>query len=529
MVDLGILESGSFVQQILVLDEIEKSGDKAYAPPLVALLARENLDESLRQAVTDTLQSVLAKNPDLVVETIEGPPSPALWSAIQLVGRKRLESARAPLAALAARTTDSPLLVDILSALGEVADHSVLHVFRDCARLPDPFVAALSIRQLGAMADRDSLPFVKELLIIAEGDEVYEDCSLASAAAVEALNSFGDAEALDALVCKIHHRNPTIRRLIHEILVTRGEAVVDTLGSFLEAGDTDEKIMAVALLGQIRSPRGVELILSALDRGKLDDINVRFAVYDAFGNIPSLKTMICLVDGLSESDEMTLVAVASSLNRILNPGVIMKVRGALTAPGDHADKVARAIVGAGALELFKAVYTDEQSASVLVRNLLAVKDCEARETFAAALEEIGGEKALADAALLRGVVCEAKRRRILAVDDSRSILMFYRAALAELGYEVVTAEHGKAALMVLAFDTAFDLIITDMNMPEMNGIEFTRNVRENMLVAHLPVLMATTESDQSQVELATRAGVSGYIVKPIKPQALEEALRSALG
>lgn len=528
MIDLALLENGTFVQKIIALDEIEKSGDPSATLPLIALLGKEGQDDSVRQALSDTIRALLAKNTSQIAPILADPASPALKIAVQLVGLLRLEAARGALAALIP-ALEGDMLVEAIFSLGHISDASALEIFRRYATSADPFVASASIRQLGRLGDFASVPMLREMLGAAESDAAYEVCSLSTASVVEALTTLGEGEAQAALIEKIHHRNPTVRRLIHATMIERGEKVVEPIAKFFDAGDNDEKVMAAFLLGQIKAPKGAELILSAFDKGKLNDPNVRFSVYDAFGNMPSLKTMICLVDGLNESDEMTLVAVASSLNRMVNPGVAAKISGVLTQGGPTGERVARAIIAAQATELFKAAYAVAPAAKALGDQLELSRDPAIRETFLATLGEIGGEAANADIARLTAKVEEAQKKRILAVDDSRSILMFYRAMLSDMGFEVVTAENGKLALDVLESDPAFDLVITDMNMPEMNGIELTRKVRESMFTETIPVVMATTESDKSQIELADHAGVTGYLVKPIKPDSLKATLDKMLG
>lgn len=523
MIDFDILEKGSFVQRILLLDQVEKEGDAAHIPPLTALYGKESLDESLRQALGDTLRAVLAKNPSAIIEILENSEGPELKMAIQLASQLALAGSADPLSRLALKLPPGEELILVYSALGKVAKESAAGIFRKGAISSDPFLASEAILQLGELKDNASSGLLSKILDDAESEEKYEYCSLATASAIEALAKLTEPEAINSLVRKIHHRNPTVRTLIHAVLVERGESVIEQVGAFMRDGDTDEKIMAAGLLGLIGSPRGAQIMLSAMDTGQLTDQNVRLAVYDAFGSMPSLKTMICLVDGLDETDEMTLVSVVTSLNRMINPGLAAKVGSILAAGQKKGKAVARAIISAHALETFKAVYNDPEASRTIMEQLCASNNQEARGLFAGALKEIGGERANSDAKLVLGYKTEGNaKKRVLAVDDSRSIILFYKTVLAELGLEVVTAEHGKAALGVMGASPAFDLVITDMNMPEMNGIELTRKIRENPFFDSIPVVMASTETDESQKIMADRAGVNGYLVKPIKPEDLEK-------
>jgi len=123
---------------------------------------------------------------------------------------------------------------------------------------------------------------------------------------------------------------------------------------------------------------------------------------------------------------------------------------------------------------------------------------------------------------------DAGRRRVLAVDDSKAMLAFYRSALPRLGLAATTADNGQAAWDILETSDPFDCIVADMNMPVMDGIELTRLVRGDMAHAATPILMATTESTGEQVELALRAGVTGFLKKPFTAEALAAELSRLL-
>ena len=105
---------------------------------------------------------------------------------------------------------------------------------------------------------------------------------------------------------------------------------------------------------------------------------------------------------------------------------------------------------------------------------------------------------------------------------------FYRSAGSGLGFEVVTAENGKDALTHLDFGTHFDVIIVDMNMPVMDGIEFTEKARSMEDYARIPIVMATTESTKSQAVLARNAGVTTFLKKPFTADVLHHKIKHVL-
>ena len=109
--------------------------------------------------------------------------------------------------------------------------------------------------------------------------------------------------------------------------------------------------------------------------------------------------------------------------------------------------------------------------------------------------------------------------RVLTVDDSRTILAMLHHTLSNAGFEVLQAEDGKQGLDVL-MTQAVDVVITDINMPVMDGIEFIRHVRATGQHQSLPILILTTETSQDKRDQGKAAGGTGWIVKPFDPEKL---------
>lgn len=115
-------------------------------------------------------------------------------------------------------------------------------------------------------------------------------------------------------------------------------------------------------------------------------------------------------------------------------------------------------------------------------------------------------------------------KTILTVDDSRTMRDMLMLALSNAGYSVLQAVDGVDGLEVLQ-NAAPDVIITDINMPRMDGFGFIEGVRGSARHRAVPILVLTTESDASKKDRARRAGATGWIVKPFDPVKLVEAIR----
>ncbi len=108
----------------------------------------------------------------------------------------------------------------------------------------------------------------------------------------------------------------------------------------------------------------------------------------------------------------------------------------------------------------------------------------------------------------------AYMKTIFLVDDSATILLSISGILSKAGYATEKASNGEEALRKLQSGLKIDLLITDLNMPGMNGIELIKEVRKLPSYKFVPILFLTTESQQSRKMEAKAAGASGWIVKP---------------
>lgn len=119
------------------------------------------------------------------------------------------------------------------------------------------------------------------------------------------------------------------------------------------------------------------------------------------------------------------------------------------------------------------------------------------------------------------------RKVILTVDDSASVRQMVKFTLTDAGYDVLEAVDGRDALSKLGHRV--DLVITDLNMPNMDGIALIRSIRSTPSCKGLPVVMLTTESQESRKQEGRAAGATGWIVKPFSMPQILAVVRKVLG
>jgi len=119
-------------------------------------------------------------------------------------------------------------------------------------------------------------------------------------------------------------------------------------------------------------------------------------------------------------------------------------------------------------------------------------------------------------------------KRILTADDSASIRQMVTFTLKGAGYEVVEAIDGRDALSRLN-GNPIHMVITDLNMPNLDGIGLVKGIRANPAYKFIPIILLTTESQESKKIEGRTAGATGWIVKPFKPEQLIAVVKKVLG
>ena len=115
-------------------------------------------------------------------------------------------------------------------------------------------------------------------------------------------------------------------------------------------------------------------------------------------------------------------------------------------------------------------------------------------------------------------------KTFLIVDDSASMRQLVSFTVRDAGYDVLVAENGRDALDKLS-GSKVDMVITDLNMPEMDGITLIREIRGMPQYRFVPIVMLTTEAQEAKKQEGRAAGASGWIVKPFIPEKLLDVVR----
>lgn len=525
MATLDGFRNKDFLDQITILNDIAGSKDPAHLPALMDLFASPTGDTGVDYMVIGALNAVLGASEAAVIDGLGSQSSAFRTLCIRAAGEYAFARAARPLSAMAAREDDPDMLVEILAALAKIRPADGAAVFRSFLRHPDPMISAMAMEMAGVYADPLAAAVLMETVSAAAG-EGYETCEITTWKAIDALAAIATPEAIAFLVRFVHHKNPTARRIITDALVRLGEAALPHLEPAYAAAATDDRILACNITGFIGLRKGADALVRAFDACCFTDPNARYAAFEALGRIGTLKGLVCLVDGLSENDELILMAVVTGLERHAAPGVLKTIAERMTDGSENGPRIAKAIIASRALRLFQELYPLPGVGQALMDALRESHDQGILDAFADRLDQMGTAIARADAESLP--MAKTATRKALAADDSKSMLALYRNILTDMGFEPLLATNGQEALGFVETGEMADVVITDMNMPVMDGVELVGKLRSSLGYEDVPILMVTTESENSQRDVAIKAGVTAFITKPFKPAALKEALAGLL-
>ncbi len=528
---MNILENfrdAGFVEQTKALTEIEKNSKFEAIPELFELHEIPLNDQAVDSMVTHTLRTLLTQKEEEAIKGIHSESKKIKKLCAHMAGENQFQSAGPVLMEQASKEKDPEVLFEILSSLSKIRKPEFLDIFRNHVRNPDQNISALCIEILGLWGDIESFDLISEIVVAGADDDKYATCDLVTWNAIKSVAALRTDKAMSFLVSQIAHRSPTVRRIIHQELAQKGRATISFLLPVFWEEDVDAKIHAAQLLGMIGEAKAADVLVSALSSGSADHPNIKLTIFEALGKIHTTKGTQCLLSSLSEENDLLLMGVVTALNRRVDPEVAEKIGALIQSEDDQGKRIVKAIVTSKALNIFEALYENKEAVAELLVAIPKSKDPVIITAFRAKLKSMKSGKLTSQIEKVPTVFAEEAGKRVLAVDDSRILLFFYRTNLSKMGLKVTTAINGQEAIDIMEKGEEFDLIITDLNMPVMDGIEFTREVRAHPVWKNIKVIMATTESKQSQIDLAKKVGVTDFVHKPFTDVVFQEKIRGFL-
>ncbi len=496
-----------------VLFEISKTEPSFSIYILNEALARNpKLSESLPK-VREMLFSLLISYPESFLETLKRSDVTDKSILMQVAGEIKFDPATPTLLQLVSDTLDNNQIKQVIVCLGEIGDARAISTLTDYLYSTDHSLILTAIEALGSLETAEAMESLAERM----GTDSEIDLLI-----LKIFSRVQDQVSIRTLNKSLASHYAFMRTFAKSALVKIGPKSVPVLLENLHSNNEDLLIHTLNVLGDIRDGSAIEPVRSLLQH-EPDNANVRFAAYEALGLLPLKKGVYTLTSGLTDPDEHVCIAAAKAINGNFSEILAAGIKNLIRANNDDSKNIVKIIVTTLVDKIFLSLATEDYFQDAALPHLKkAHKDI--RNHYVNLLKRNGQEEFSAKIESTEEVGAQVSMRlKVCAVDDSRMILNIYKATLHELGFEPVLFEFPAGALKWIQKEKP-EIVLTDLNMPNITGVQFTEEIRKIYSGTQLPVIMVTTQGDAQDHDAALNAGVNAIMLKPFNAKSLKAAM-----
>jgi len=460
------------------------------------------------------LLEVIFADPDFFGEMLVTGAEPRL-ELISLAGETKLPDFVPYLVEILTKSEDKDVLKTTILALGQIGDPQATTPVSEFLYSNDRALTMAAIKALGQIGSPTAIKRLSEKM----GHDPHLDVLI-----LDIFSRIQDSLSLRKLNEGLSSHYAHLRNYAKNKLVQIGSKAVPVLVENLNFDDPDLLIHTLNVLGEIGDPSSIMPIRKLLNSHP-QDTNVRFAAYEALGMLPVEKGAYTLAAGLTDEDEQVRVAACSAVEKNLNPILVAGVRNMVKDQTPEAKEIVKAIITAQAKNLFLNLLPEKSFQKMAIEYLKRVPE-DIRNFYLGLLKKYGYQELIERIS----TPAEKKEKRpiALAVDDSKMILSLYKKNLYQLGFEPITFANPEEGLKWLQQNKPA-IMFTDLNMPQMTGIELTARTRKLYSKQELPIIMVTTQNEASDNEAALEAGVTDIMYKPFTQESLANKIKEIMG
>lgn len=506
-----------FLEILPWLDTLTRSNADIHLPELFQYIDSKKADVAILPLLTDKIQALLEKKPNLILLGLEQGKVQTRTLCARMAGKLALEEALPLLLTLLDRDCPAEEKETLIRALACFA-HPEARI-----RLHREALGMDTLRSLAAIESLDQDATDADIALL--DTLIAHPEALRAAGAAETLARIGSPRAYQALAHHLHPEDPLVRKTVTALLIRGGDPALAAILPLMRETGVQERINGSLILGNMGRSEALDGLCEQL---RHTDANVRFSACEALGKLDTEATFFPLSAALDDPNQAVVCAAISGLNQRHPQTGTQALRQAISAHPDRYSTLVAAVAAMQATTLFLGLSQDRKLARDIVLAAAQSRNLRLLHRFLEACSRIvhTGTRRGCEALLKRAIEdIPPNRPRILVTDDSSTMRRFYETLLPQYGYAVETARDGLDALSRLKPDPdRFALVLTDLNMPNKNGIELTRELREELGLT-LPVLMVSTETVKNQEKAAQSAGISAFLKKPFTAEALVEKLR----
>lgn len=521
----------SSVQKKALL-ELGKASEQVSLPLLEYLTKIEISDPEIQESLYDLILDKSYGNTELVIKYISDNDSQAKIMFIKAAGELVLTDTAPVLKEIISKEEDAQILIQAIKSLGMLRLTETLPAFTPIVNHSDSKVKHAAIF---AIADIGGKKGVDQLTSFVTEDEE------ASKMAIEAIAEIQDAYALKILTQFLKSEKTIARDTAIDQIMKLGIKAVPILTEAFENAEADYMVHLITTLGYIGDISAVSSIIDIINT-QPKDANIRQAAYEAMERLPSQKSAICLAQGLQDPVESVRMSAARAIDKNLSKALVAGLKNIIREGSEDSQNAVSALIDSESTNIYNFLLDEESFLDQAETHLVERADPKTRKTFLGILKTKGIVD-LADKVSKKAAEKDKNTEekdtsiKIIVVDDSKMMLKLYQNKLTTLGYKPTLFSSPEDVMPAILKEKP-NLVITDLNMPNMSGVELTREIRKKFTRSELPVIMITTQSDfiedkEGDIKvnntILEKSGINRILHKPFKDEEFSKVVNEFLG
>ncbi len=515
---LSSLEHVSRKAQKQALFEVSRANDNFAIPLLAGVIANSpGISESFPQ-LKETLFAKVLDSPEILLDLLSNAEDSVNKAFLaELAGEIRLEKAGPVLLEILNKEGDLKTIESVITSLGMISCQAAVAAVTEYLYSGKVELVMASMRTLGQLATPEAVKMLGGML----GRDSDLDLII-----LDIIAKIQIPDALEILNKTLDSQHAHLRTAAKKKLGEIGVMSVRVLINNLSHNNPDLVIHSLNVLGDIGDGAAIPQVRKLLHNYP-ENPNIRFAAYETLGRLPLGKGVFMLAAGLSDPVDNVRDAAAKAIERNYDAVLAGGIRN-VTRTGDmEALKIITTIINSQCSNIFLDLLEEDFFKTPAVNYLTSKAHPDVQSYFAGILAQAGHDD-LAKKIIPKRVTAGKAKLKIFAVDDSKMILNIYRTALHNLGCESHLFAFPAEALERIQKEKP-DVILTDLNMPDITGIDLTKSVRQWYSKEDLPIIMITTQDEGQDKKTAFDAGVNGILQKPFTEGQLGKALAKFAG
>ncbi|MBF0209610.1 MAG: response regulator [Desulfamplus sp.] len=510
------------------LQELSKASEKFVFPILEYLTTLEIPNPEIQDSLYELILQKSYGNADRIIKYIEQDDKNNRLIYIKVAGDFILSEAVPTLEKILQTSKETDTLIQTATALGSIRINSsivaLINLIENCDDLTVKSAATFAIANIGGKSAVDYL-----ISLIKKSDNP-EEIKLS----IKALGEIQDQYALTQLASLLGSTNSDVRYIAIDMLIEIGGKAVPILTDATSDANSDFMVHLITTLGYIKDQKALPVILDIM-KAKPDDPNIRQAAYESMEKIPSTKSAIALAIGIQDPVEAVRMSAARAMDRNISKVLVAGLKNIVQEENDDALNAVGALIDSESDNIFNFLLQEDSFIKLAVKHVTSKADKKTRNHFIGILRK-KNQQQLADK-IIQMIPPEDNKKesgsdlaQIYVVDDSKMMLKLYENKLTGFGYNATSFMLPEEAIRQI-YESKPDIVITDLNMPKINGIQLAKLVRKKYPSKELPIIMITTQSDiveadSSQVSdtVLSSAGIDKVLHKPFSNEELQAVI-----